>query len=45
MRYIPETGEAAMKRLTARFYRNVAGNLPVREWLLALPFEDRRLVG
>jgi phage-related protein len=36
---------AAMKRLTARFYKTAAGNLPVREWLLALPVEDRGIVG
>jgi phage-related protein len=35
----------AMKRLTARFYRNSAGNLPVRDWLLALPVEDRGVIG
>ncbi len=34
-----------MKRLTARFYRNPAGSVPVREWLLALSFEDRRVIG
>jgi phage-related protein len=34
-----------MKRLTARFYRNSAGNLPVRDWLLALPVEDRGVIG
>ena len=27
------------------FYRNVAGREPVREWLSALPPEDRRVIG
>jgi phage-related protein len=34
-----------MKKLTARFYATGAGRRPVREWLLDLPAEDRRLLG
>ena len=31
--------------LTVRFYATVAGNEPVREWLLSLSRNDRRSVG
>ena len=34
-----------MKRLTARFFREEAGREPVKEWLLALASEDRKIVG
>lgn len=34
-----------MKRITARFYRTAAGTQPVRDWLLDLSDEDRRIVG
>lgn len=34
-----------MKRITARFYRTAAGNQPVRDWLLRLAEEDRKIVG
>lgn len=33
------------KRLPARFYRNVAGTEPVREWLLEQSRADRRAIG
>jgi hypothetical protein len=33
------------KKLPARFYVTPAGRIPVREWLLGLPEEDRRTVG
>ena len=33
------------KKLTARFYETAGGRKPVREWLLELDFEDRRIVG
>jgi hypothetical protein len=33
------------KKLQARFYVAPSGRLPVREWLLGLPEEDRRTVG
>ena len=33
------------KKLPARFYVTPVGRKPVREWLLALPEEDRRTVG
>jgi phage-related protein len=33
------------KTLPAIFYRTLAGNEPVREWLKALPPEDRKIVG
>jgi len=33
------------KVLEARFFRTASGRLPVREWLLTLSKEDRRIVG
>jgi phage-related protein len=33
------------KKITGRFYATAAGRRPVREWLLALSKEDRRIVG
>jgi phage-related protein len=33
------------KKLAARFYENETGRKPVREWLLALSEENRRLIG
>lgn len=33
------------KRLAAVFYRSAMGTEPVRDWLKALPREDRRIVG
>lgn len=35
----------ALKRITARFYRSEAGVQHVRDWLLELPVEDRKIVG
>ncbi len=32
-------------RLRVIFYRTTAGNEPVREWLKALPPEDRKIIG
>ena len=34
-----------MKRLTARVYVTIAGNSPVRDWLLSLNETDRNIVG
>lgn len=34
-----------MKRLPAFFYASSSGRQPVREWLKALPADDRRIVG
>src|SRR5579871_2671710 len=34
-----------LKKITARFYANARGSKPVREWILSLPVEDRKLVG
>ena len=34
-----------MKRLPARFYSTASGREPVREWLLELPVEDRKIIG
>ncbi|MDR3629998.1 MAG: hypothetical protein P4L42_06655 [Desulfocapsaceae bacterium] len=31
--------------LTARFFETESGRMPVKEWLLELPPEDRRIVG
>jgi phage-related protein len=33
------------KKLPAFFYENVMGNRPVREWVLELSSEDRKLIG
>ena len=33
------------KKITARFYATATGRRPVREWLLLLPKEDRRIIG
>ena len=33
------------KRLRVRFYRTPAGDEPVREWLKALPPEERKIIG
>ncbi|MBX7234003.1 MAG: type II toxin-antitoxin system RelE/ParE family toxin [Caldilineales bacterium] len=32
-------------RLRVLFYRSSAGNEPVRDWLKALPAEERRIIG
>lgn len=34
-----------MKRITARFYRTATGGQPIKDWLLSLPADDRRIVG
>lgn len=34
-----------MKKLPAAFYRTSNGAQPVRDWLLALPLDDRKLIG
>ena len=34
-----------LKRLPAAFFENEAGNMPVREWLLSLSGDDRRVIG
>ena len=34
-----------MKRVKAVFYESGSGNEPVREWLLSLDREDRRIIG
>lgn len=34
-----------LKAVTARFYLTPAGNNPVRDWLTALPLEDKRQIG
>ena len=33
------------KKITGRFYGTVSGRLPVREWLLSITKDDRRIVG
>ena len=33
------------KRLPARFFEAASGAVPVREWLLSLPPEDRKIIG
>ena len=37
--------QGTLKKLPAAFYRSPGGAEPVREWLLALTPEDRRIVG
>lgn len=32
-------------RLHVLFYKTVAGNEPVREWLKGLPSEERKVIG
>jgi len=34
-----------MKPIVARFYRSETGSEPVRNWLLSLPAEERKIVG
>jgi len=34
-----------MKKVTAIFYENSNGKKPVRDWLLSLDKEDRRIIG
>ena len=36
---------SVMKRITLAFYESLTGKLPVRDWLLQLSEEDRKLVG
>ena len=33
------------KRLPARFFASDRGNMPVREWLLSLPDDERKQIG
>lgn len=33
------------KKITGRFYSTASGGRPVREWLLALSKDDRRIIG
>ena len=33
------------KRITVRFFKTAAGGEPVRDWLLGLAAEDRKLIG
>jgi len=34
-----------LKQLPARFFEQANGNLPVRDWLLSLSHEDRKIIG
>src|SRR5271155_946486 len=34
-----------MKKIVGRFYANATGNRPVRDWLLELTRDDRRMIG
>jgi phage-related protein len=36
---------AKVERLTVLFFKTEGGNEPVREWLLSLPREERRIIG
>ncbi len=33
------------KKICAKFYQTLKGNEPVREWLLKLDVEDRKIIG
>lgn len=33
------------KRIRARFFESDLGKLPMRDWLLSLPREDRKIIG
>ena len=33
------------KKICAKFYQNITGNEPVREWLLKLDVDDRKIIG
>jgi phage-related protein len=35
----------SLKRLPAAFFENDAGTMPVREWLLSLSDDDRKIIG
>jgi phage-related protein len=35
----------AIKKVQARFYESATGGRPVRDWLMRLPIEDRKVVG
>lgn len=34
-----------LKQLPARFFQSDSGNVPVREWLLSLSADDRKIIG
>ena len=38
-------GSSGLKHIPAVFFRTEAGNEPVRDWLKAMPADDRRLIG
>ncbi len=33
------------KKVPAVFYKNISGNMPVREWLLSLSTDDKKSIG
>lgn len=35
----------SVKKVQARFYVSATGSNPVRDWLMALPAEDRQVIG
>ena len=35
----------SMKRINAYFFKLDSGNEPVREWLMDLPKEDKKIIG
>lgn len=37
--------EERLKRIPARFYRTADGKEPVREWIMGLDCDDRKIVG
>lgn len=37
--------DQSRKRVQAVFYQSEAGRQPVRDWLLTLPADDRRIIG
>lgn len=36
---------ADRKKVPAVFYKNISGNMPVREWLLSLSTDDKKSIG
>lgn len=43
--YVVQFAVSDQKRLPARFFESGTGKVPVREWLLALSQDDRRVIG
>ena len=42
---VPQMVHLSMKRINAYFFKLDSGNEPVREWLMGLPKEDKKIIG